>query len=459
MTPKPTSPGQINDQTNKDQSNTVQTSPTQTAQTNSTNADAAPVRYDVSLLTPEDFYLFNEGSHYRIYDKLGAHPHDAGGTAGTGLRRLGAECASRLGHRRLQRLESRPRITAARAARPASGRASSLASPRRGSTSFTSLRTQNGYERDKSRSLRLLHEMPPRTASVVWDLDYDWNDAAWMAQAQAPKIARRADLDLRGASRLLDARPRRGQPLADLPRARARLADYVKKLGFTHVEFMPIMEHPFYGSWGYQTTGYFAPTTRYGTPQDLMYLIDYLHQHGIGVILDWVPAHFPTDGHGLAYFDGTHLYEHADPRQGFHPDWEHAHLQLRPQRGAQLPDLERAVLARQIPHRRPARRCRRLDALSRLLAQDGRMDSQPLRRPREPRSHRLPAALQRTRSTANYPDVQTIAEESTAWPMVSRPTYLGGLGFGLKWDMGWMHDTLRLPRPATRSTASTITTS
>ena len=203
------------------------------------------------------------------------------------------------------------------------------------------------------------------------------------------------------------------------------------------------MEHPFYGSWGYQTTGYFAPTSRYGTPQDFMYLIDTLHQHGIGVILDWVPSHFPTDEHGLGYFDGTHLYEHADPRQGFHPDWNSFIFNYGRNEVRSFLHQQRAVLARQVPRRRPARRRRGLDALPRLLAQGGRVDSEPVRRPREPRGHRVPAPLQRARSTASIPDVQTIAEESTAWPMVSRPTYVGGLGFGFKWDMGWMHDTLQ----------------
>ena len=213
-------------------------------------------------------------------------------------------------------------------------------------------------------------------------------------------------------------------------------------MGFTHVEFLPVMEHPFYGSWGYQTTGYFAPTSRYGTPQDFMYLIDYLHQHGIGVILDWVPAHFPRDEHGLGYFDGTHLYEHADPRQGFHPDWGTLHLQLRPQRGRNFL-ISNALFWLDKYHIDGLR----VDAVASMLyldysRKDGRVDPQPVRRPREPGGHRLPAPAQRDGLRASIPDVQTIAEESTAWPMVSRPTYLGGLGFGLKWDMGWMHDTL-----------------
>ena len=173
-----------------------------------------------------------------------------------------------------------------------------------------------------------------------------------------------------------------------------------------------------------------------------MYLIDHLHQNGIGVLLDWVPSHFPSDEHGLGFFDGTHLYEHGDPRQGFHPDWGSLHLQLRPPRSAQLPAVERALLARRLPRRRTARRRRRVDALPRLLAQGRRVDPERPRRPREPRRDRLPAPLQRRGLPPRIRTSRPIAEESTSWPMVSRPTYVGGLGFGMKWDMGWMHDAL-----------------
>ncbi len=237
---------------------------------------------------------------------------------------------------------------------------------------------------DKADPFALCAEAPPLTASRAWTLDYDWGDAEWMATRRA-RNALDAPISIyevhlgswrRGDDNRLPTYRELAQPLAE----------YVRDQGFTHVELMPVTEHPFYGSWGYQTTGYFAPTARYGTPQDFMYLVDVLHRHGIGVILDWVPSHFPTDEHGLAL-----LRRHAPLRArrsaaGLPSRVEQLDLQLRPARGARVPAVERAVLARPLPRRRPARRRRRVDALPRLRAQGGRVDSQRVRRPGEPRA-------------------------------------------------------------------------
>jgi 1,4-alpha-glucan branching enzyme len=293
---------------------------------------------------------------------------------------------------------------------------------------------------DKADPFAVHSEKPPKTASVVWDLEYQWEDANWLGNRprrngfDAPMSI--YEMHLGSWARPLEE----GNRFLTYREMAPRLADYLTRLGFTHVEFLPIMEHPFYGSWGYQTTGYFCPTSRYGTPQDFMYLIDVLHQHDIGVILDWVPSHFPNDEHGLGFFDGTHLYEHSDPRQGFHPDWN-SFIFNYSRNEVRSFLLSSAMYWLDVYHAdgiTGGRRC--LDALSGLLAQAGRMDSQPARRPGEPRGHLFLRHFNEE-VYGRHQGVQTIAEESTAWPMVSRPAYVGGLGFGMKWDMGWMHDT------------------
>jgi 1,4-alpha-glucan branching enzyme len=292
---------------------------------------------------------------------------------------------------------------------------------------------------DKADPFALYAEAPPSTASRAWTLEHAWRDAVWMRSR-----ARRNALDAPMSIYEVHLGSWRRDDAGRLPTYRdiaEPLAAYASANGFTHVELLPITEHPFYGSWGYQTTSYFAPTARYGTPQDFMHFVDVLHGHGIGVILDWVPSHFPDDPHGLARFDGTHLYEHADPRQGFHPEWKslifnYARHEVR----AFL--LSSALFWLDRYHVDGLR----VDAVASMLYLDyGRSAGEWVPNEHGGRENLGAMRFLRQLNEAVYrdhPDVQVIAEESTSWPMVSRPVYLGGLGFGMKWNMGWMHDTL-----------------
>ncbi len=299
-----------------------------------------------------------------------------------------------------------------------------------------------GYVIDKGDPYAFLWEVSPKTGSVVWDLDYEWGDKGWMDTRK-----KRNSLDKPfsiyevhlGSWRRV---PEEGNRFLTYREMAPYLAGYVREMGFTHVEFMPVMEHPFYGSWGYQVLGYFAPTSRFGTPQDFMYLVDYLHRNGIGVILDWVPSHFPDDAHGLAYFDGTHLYEHSDPKQGFHPEWRsyifnHGRNEVR----AFL--ISSAMFWLEKYHVDGLR----VDAVASILYLDyARKEGEwiPNRFGGNENLEAINFIKQFNEAVYTaHPDIQTVAEESTAWPMVSRPPYIGGLGFGMKWNMGWMHDTLK----------------
>jgi 1,4-alpha-glucan branching enzyme len=403
--------------------------------------DGRGVRHDVSLLTDEDLYLFNEGTFLRMYEKLGAHPLTVDGVAGTyfAVWAPDSEAVAVMGDFNGWHTEShvlRPRGS--------SGIWEGfVAGVERGATYKYHVRSRyNGYRVDKADPVGFWHEVPPRTASKVWTLEYEWTDAAWLASRARHDLHRQPmaiyELHL-GSWRRDPADPGR---LLSYNEIAPMLAEYVHHLGFTHVELLPIMEHPFYGSWGYQTTGYFAPSSRYGRPQDLMYLIDLLHQHGIGVILDWVPSHFPTDAHGLGYFDGTHLYEHGDPRQGFHPDWQSFIFNYgRNEVRSFL--LSNALFWLEQYHADGLR----VDAVASMLYLDySRKEGEWIPNQFGGREN-LPAIdfLRQfnTKVYGDVPGVQTIAEESTAWPAVSKPTYVGGLGFGFKWDMGWMHDTLQ----------------
>jgi 1,4-alpha-glucan branching enzyme len=390
-----------------------------------------------SILTKDDLYLFNEGRHNRLYQKLGAHLRTVKGTAGTNFAvwAPNAEHVSVIGDFNGWKPEQTPLMPAG-----VSGiweaHVPDVAHGARYKYRINS--RYNGFRTDKADPFGFLHEVPPATASIVWDLAYEWHDAEWM-RTRAAHNAIPAPVSMYELH-VGSWRRENGSPLGYRELAQP-LAEYVRDMGFTHVELLPVMEHPFYGSWGYQTTGYFAPTSRFGTPQDFMYLIDVLHQHGIGVILDWVPSHFPGDGHGLHYFDGTHLFEHADPRQGFHPDWK-SHIFNYSRNEVRAFLLSSALFWLDVYHADGIR----VDAVASMLYLDySRAAGEWI--PNEYGGRENLPAIEFLRQLnadiyQSFPDVQTIAEESTAWPMVSRPTYLGGLGFGLKWDMGWMHDTL-----------------
>jgi 1,4-alpha-glucan branching enzyme len=407
---------------------------------NLASPEAPAVRYDVSLLTDNDLYLFNEGSHYRLYDKMGAHLIESKGVQGTifsvwapNARNVyvigsfnGWDHSSHL-------LQPRGSSGIWEGFIPGAGKGTVY--------KFHIVSNHHGHRVDKADPIGLLHEKPPRTASVVWDLESSWNDADWLSK-RAERNSLHAPMSVYEVhmGSWMRVPEEHNRPLTYREIA-PRIAEYASKLGFTHVQFLPIMEHPFYGSWGYQTTGYFAPTARYGTPQDFMYLVDYLHRHDIGVILDWVPSHFPTDAHGLAYFDGTHLYEHADTRQGFHPDWKtlifnYGRAEVRSfLMSSAMFWLERYHIDGL-----------RVDAVASMLYLDySRKEGEWIPNKFGGRENLEAIEFLRRFNLEAYkehPDIQTIAEESTSYPMVSRPVYLGGLGFGLKWDMGWMHDTL-----------------
>jgi 1,4-alpha-glucan branching enzyme len=396
------------------------------------------------LLTDQDIYLFREGTHVRAYEKLGAHPVAAprgGGNQGThfGVWAPNAASVSVVGdfngwNPTSHFLEPRRDSSGIWEGFIAGVRAGAL-------YKYHIVSRHAGYSVDKADPFAFFAEVPPRTASVVWDLSYEWGDEDWMKRRgranalDAPISIYEVHL---GSWRRVPEDHNRSLTYRELAH---QLGDYVSDMGYTHVELVPVMEHPFYGSWGYQVTGYFAPTSRYGTPQDFMYFVDYLHRRGIGVIMDWVPSHFPSDEHGLAFFDGTHLYEHADPRQGFHPEWNSSIFNYG--RAEVRNFLASSALFWLDMYHIDALR---VDAVASMLYLDyGRRAGEWV--PNRFGGHENLDAVEFLKQLnlavyRDHPDTQTVAEESTAWPMVSRPTYLGGLGFGMKWNMGWMHDTL-----------------
>jgi 1,4-alpha-glucan branching enzyme len=400
-----------------------------------TSKSSATQLVSATSLSEHDAYLFKEGTHSRLYENLGCHLDGQG--ARFAVWAPNAKSVSVIGDFNNWNAAADPLQARWDGSGIWEGRVADVR-PGQAYKYRVESRVDN-YVGEKADPFAFAAELAPKTASIVWSLDYEWGDADWMAQRHAHN-ALDAPISIYELH-LGSWRKNADGSFLNYRQAAQQLVEYVLQMGFTHVELMPITEHPFYGSWGYQTTGYFAPTSRYGTPQDFMFFVDLLHRNGIGVILDWVPSHFPGDGHGLAYFDGTHLYEHADPRQGFHPEWKSWIFNYgRNEVRAFLLSSARFWLDRY--HIDGIR----VDAVASMLYLDyGRKQGEWI-----PNIHGGKENLDAIRflremnemTYRDFPDTQTIAEESTSWPMVSRPNYVGGLGFGMKWNMGWMHDTL-----------------
>ena len=376
----------------------------------------------------DDRWSFNEGTHAGLSNVLGAHPTDSGTVF-----RVWAPSARRV------ELIGEPTGWAdgADLAPDTSGVWSgSVPGFGHGDVYKYRITGADGSVVDKADPVGFKTEEPPRTGSVVWDLSYEWSDDTWMAN-RGTRNSINAPISIYE----LHLGSWRYEPGGYRAIAH-QLAEYVTNMGFTHVELLPVMEHPFYGSWGYQSTGYFAPTARYGDPQDLMFMVDHLHQAGIGVLIDWVPSHFPNDEHGLAKFDGTHLFEHDDPRQGYHPDWDSLIFNYgRHEVRSFL--LSSAMYWLDRYHADGIR----VDAVASMLYRDySRQAGEWIPNEFGGRENlEAISFLQQLNTTAytDHPGIQMFAEESTAFPQVTAPVDVGGLGFGEKWDMGWMNDTLR----------------
>jgi 1,4-alpha-glucan branching enzyme len=395
----------------------------------------------MSRLGDQDVYLFREGTHSRLYELLGAQLGVRDGRSGCffSVWAPNAASVSVIGDFNDWGPGASP-LTLSAAAGLWEGFVEGVGAGARYKYRVTSHFPQGeGYEVDKTDPFAFYRQEPPESAAIVWDLSYDWGDADWMkSRAEANRLSAPwsiYEVHLGSWKRRKDGTV---PPYRELV---GELIRYVRDMGFTHVELLPVMEHPYYPSWGYQVTGYFAPTARYGEPQDFMYLVDRLHQAGVGVILDWVPSHFPSDAHGLGFFDGTYLYEHADPRKRIHPDWDSLLFQYG--RGEVSSFLLSSAAFWLDRYHADALR---VDAVASMLYLDYSRKEGEWEPNRFGGRENLEAIefLRRfnTMVYGDYPSVQTIAEESTSWPMVSHPTYLGGLGFGMKWDMGFMHDTL-----------------
>ncbi len=395
-----------------------------------------------TFITDYDIYLFKQGNNYNLYNKFGSHLVELNGVKGThfAVWAPNAEYVSVIGDFNHWNKELHPLS----ARWDESGIWEGFIPNLEENTlyKYNIVSRVNNYKVEKGDPFAFKWETPPKTASIVKDLTYEWNDEEWLKKRKKNNALDSPmstyELHIGSWKRI----PQEGNRSLNYRELAVELTQYLNETGFTHVEFMPVMEHPFYGSWGYQTTGYFAPTSRYGSPQDFMYLVDYLHQHNIGVILDWVPSHFPGDEFGLHFFDGTHLYEHEDKRKGYHPDWDSYIFNYGRNEVKSF-----LISSAQFWLDKYHIDALRVDAVASMLYLDySRNDGEWI--PNEHGGNENLEAINLIRELnksayTSYPGIQTIAEESTAWPMVSKPTDMGGLGFGMKWNMGWMNDTLK----------------
>jgi 1,4-alpha-glucan branching enzyme len=393
-----------------------------------------------SLLSDFDIHLFRSGKHFKLYEKLGAHLATFRKKAGTyfAVWAPNARAVSVIGNFNSWNGNDHklsPRWDESgiwEGFFPGIGK---------GEVYKYAIHSNTGEYLEKADPFAFYAEIAPKTASIVWDHDYTWKDKPWLNERKklAGKTQPYSVYEVHAGS--WKRKPEDGNRSLSYKELADELVSYVKENGFTHVEFLPIMEHPFFGSWGYQLTGYFAPTSRFGTPQEFMELVDAFHDAEIGVILDWVPSHFPGDAHGLYKFDGTHLYEHADPRKGFHPDWS-SYIYNYGREEIRSFLISNALFWLERFHIDGLR----VDAVASMLYLDYSRKAGEWIPNKHGGNENLEAInfLKEFNEVVygTYPDVITIAEESTAWPGVSKPTYLGGLGFGQKWMMGWMHDTL-----------------
>ncbi|MCL4638020.1 MAG: 1,4-alpha-glucan branching protein GlgB [Olivibacter sp.] len=393
-----------------------------------------------SLFTDFDVSLFKAGKHFKLYEKFGAHHLEKEERKGTyfAVWAPNARSVSVIGdfngwNPHLHHLYIRW---------DASGIWEGfIPDVPLGANYKYLIKTATGENLEKGDPFALVWETPPKTASKVGTTWYEWKDQYWMEKRHLHNGLDRpiSVYELHLGSWMRD--PEHPDHLLSYGQIADKLVPYIKEAGFTHVEFMPIMEHPYYPSWGYQVTGYFAASARYGPPQELMYLIEQLHRNDIGVFLDWVPSHFPGDAHGLYRFDGSHLYEHQDPRQGYHPDWS-SYIFNYGRNEVRAFLISNAIFWLDRFHADGLR----VDAVASMLYLDySRNAGEWIPNEYGGRENLEAVSFLKELNEAvyaNFADVQTIAEESTAWPGVSRPTFTGGLGFGMKWMMGWMHDTL-----------------